>query len=344
MQANIKLHTEFGFLHTGYDMKLEREINKVLDCLGRKTPRVLKPQLESAIRKALERKSVVKDWKKFLRICLEPDPKKVYVESRTSKVFNYLTTAMQDDDLVATICRLLKKHDPCFWFLALFNLTDFHDEYSDSAGPLDSSLMLPTTIQPRTEYQTALKSLIQILLWDGPWEGQVSWAEGFIEFPKSNPYVLQDRFLFDLIDDKIKQKDLKREDIDSVLIQVAAEVGFLVFNFSWFRQIASTYETNPIKRDQALALINALSTPFLNRIEITEKKYWLFYVLVEKLRGVHGLRGAFRKVGELVGNPPKTIQRRYFEIKKKATRDDLSLDDIISKYHLQRALQPYLEE
>jgi len=49
-------------------------------------------------------------------------------------------------------------------------------------------------------------------------------------------------------------------------------------------------------------------------------------------------RGAFRKLAEVTGQKYNSIQPRYWDRKKIAKNEGLTLDDIITKYSLHRLI------
>jgi hypothetical protein len=76
-------------------------------------------------------------------------------------------------------------------------------------------------------------------------------------------------------------------------------------------------------------------------VKTTIKK---LHALVEKLKGEYGVRGAFREVGKQLNERASPIQRRYFDMKKQAHKQGLSLDEIIKKYYLQKFLEDIIKK
>jgi len=84
-------------------------------------------------------------------------------------------------------------------------------------------------------------------------------------------------------------------------------------------------------------LARAIASP-LDKKEITQMRYWLNYVIIERIREEYGLRGAFRKLAEVAGQKYNSIQPRYWDRKKIAKNESITLDDIITKYSLQKPI------
>ncbi len=131
------------------------------------------------------------------------------------------------------------------------------------------------------------------------------------------------------------------------LIQVVGQVGFLAFNVTKFRSLVSSlyYNPNTPQADKSLLseLAALLYNPLFNRDIITQRGYWLIYLLVETLRQKgYGTRESFRKVAKHLRNKPSSIERRYFEKKMEAKENELTLDKIIKQFWLHRALEENL--
>lgn len=173
-------------------------------------------------------------------------------------------------------------------------------------------------------------------------EHPITMEKGIDADPRLNAYDLCHEFLNSFVLEK-SEGDIDK--LESLLFDVVEEADFLTFNIKAFRNLASKWSQTPHMRKKAIKLAAAIHNPFSkHHKEITEGQYWTYFALVEKLKERYGVRGAFREVGRRLGEPSSSIQRRYFEKKKEAKKERLSLEDITKIYGLQKALEELLAE
>ena len=265
-------------------------------------------ETKEAIEYLLKNESIIKDWEKFFKICVEAeDPQERWTGVR-KEVFSQLPKK----DLVETICKWLYQPDPCFSVCALFNVAD------------DRDLNVHSYVH--------WKGYRLIKRFGGVTK---HWPRMFFD-PVFDPVSMCDYLLTRLI------KEIPDEDRHSIFHNVIAKVGFMAFNITAFRDKATDFTTDPTKDILAKELTMSLKKRYLNNTKNTEKKYWLYYLLVENLKADYGVRGAFREVAKRLDASDKTIQRRYFERKKIAKKKGLSNEDIISEFPLAHTLEGYL--
>jgi len=80
--------------------------------------------------------------------------------------------------------------------------------------------------------------------------------------------------------------------------------------------------------------VNALlSLPKISKYELTNRNYWLIYVLIQKLvdNGIN-VRQAAIKVADILYTTYGYAHRRYYEMRKKALKNKWNINDIIDKY------------
>lgn len=273
-----------------------------------------KEELKSFLNEFLHRDSIVKDWQQFLAVCVgTTNPK-----AKEQKVTSFLIKNLEGD-LVKTISNLLYNLDPCFTLLTLFNAIDILKMMKQISGSL----------HPRGRKSFSSSG---VLLGEHP----LTMERGQVPDPRLNAYEQCYEFLNSLVVERTRGDE---NELESLFLAVIEEAHFLTFNITAFRNLADKWSYTPIMRKKAINLAVAVNDSFLkHRTEITECQYWTYYILVEKLRGRYGLRGAFREVGKRLEKLPRTIEKRYFEKKKELKKGRLLLESIIKKYNLGRAL------
>lgn len=277
-------------------------------------------EMEIALKALFHKESIVKDWQEFLGVCLSATNPKTREHKVTSLLIKNL-----EGDLVNTICNLLFNFDPGFTLLALFNAIDILKIMKKTSGSFYPSGRKPFLISG-------------VLLGEHP----ITMEKGREPDPRLSAYELCYEFLNSLV---LEKSEGSNNELESLLFNVTEQAYFLTFNIKAFRNLADRWSYNPSMRKKAMKLGAALNSSFFkHRREITEGQYWTYFVLVEKLKDRYGLRGAFREVGRRLGEPSRTIERRYFEKKKEAKKERLSLEDIIKKYNLGQALEDLLAE
>jgi len=286
------------------------EITKIANKLGWEFK-----ETKEAAKKLLQEKSIVKDWKEYLRICVEAENP----GERWQNVRANLYSQLPEKDLAEIICDWLFHPDPCFSVWAFFNMAD---------RCMEDIIYIPL-LGDLHKRKSFLLNLSEISL--TPTE--------------VTSKLLCDQFLSSVIIAKNILEGLNRH---SLLRKVVSRVGFMAFNITIFRSDASWYALDPQENLSAKELAGTLKEKYISNTNETERKYWLYFVLVETLSKDYGLRGAFRKVAKRLYSSDKTIQRRYFEMKKKfkerkSKQTDFDIRNITAEFYLDAVLDKYLK-
>ena len=135
---------------------------------------------------------------------------------------------------------------------------------------------------------------------------------------------------------------------NSIIIQLLKRIQLLAFNIESIRELTNEiflYPVNAHNKKRLKALKSVLNIATDDYREITNRRHWLWFVLVEELQrwGI-GVRPSFRKAGKILGGNSKTIARTYFKKKKELTEDKLNLENIIDEYNLKHELDNYLDK
>lgn len=291
--------------------RLIRETSKVLSWQTR--------EVEDALLELSEQHSIVKNWSKFFKLCLDTRSP----NERMAKINQFLKDNLKSQDVVRTVCDLLYNPDPCFSALCIFNGADI-------GRTINKEILWPLHL--------GRKSFLvwTVFLGEQPLTLEKDWRAD----PRFDAYELCADFLHSFV---IRETE-ESANLESLFFDVVGQIGFLVFKVAAFRNIASRYSYDPTKKKElaklALALRSFFSSGKKKRKQI---EYWLQYVLVEKLKERHGTMTAFQKAAKLFyKGKATTIARRYYEMSLIASGEKLTVDKIISKYRLREPLDEYL--
>lgn len=254
----------------------------------------------------------------ILRICIDYDNP----EDRKNNLYKTLYN-INYDDLLEFLCNQIVNPDPCFDIVIAFNTTELkkskeifsigYNEVIEEGSFLFrygyGRLLIPTHAELYALYSYE---------------------------PFSEVYSLCYEYLNTLLLIQFRQ-GLNRE---TLLLEIASLVGFMAFEIACLKDEAVSYSSMPSLNNMANRLARAIASP-LNKKEITQRGYWLNYVIIERIRGIYGLRGAFRKLAEITSQKVNSIQPRYFSRKKIAKQKKLTLEDIILQYSLQKELYDF---
>jgi hypothetical protein len=260
---------------------------------------------KSAIKEFLETPSFANS-EEILRICIDADNP----EDRKNNVFENLFNTHYDN-LVELVCNQIVNTDPCFDILAAFNSTELKN-LSGVFKTIANQVLNEASFLQRMPVRT---------------------------YNPNNylaPYVTNVLLCYEYLDRLLRIK-YQEFDSDSLLLDIVSRVGFRAFNIDFLKYKAASYSSLPFYNQKANRLARAIASP-LDKKEITQRGYWLTYVIIEKIREEYGLRGAFRKLAELTDDKFDSIQPRYFGRKKIAKKEGLTLDDIIIQYSLQKSI------
>ncbi len=260
---------------------------------------------KSAIKEFLETPSFANS-EEILRICINTDNP----EDRKNNVFESLLNTHYDN-LAKFVCNQIVNTDPCFHILAAFNST----ELKNLSGVFE-------TIANQVLYESSFLQRMPVRTYN----------------PGSYlaPYVIHVLLCYEYLD-RLLRKKYQEFDSDSLLLDIVSRVGFRAFKINFLKYQAATYSSIPSLNPKANRLARAIASP-LDKKEITQMGYWLNYVVIERTREQYGLRGAFRKLAEITGQKVNSIQPRYWDKKKIAKKEGLTLDDIINQYSLHKPI------
>jgi len=257
---------------------------------------------KGAIKEFLEVPSFANS-EEILRICIDADNPK----DRKNNVFKSLFNTHYDD-LAKFIGNQIVNIDPCFHLLADFNSTELK-HLSGVFKTIANQVQNEASFIQRMPVRTYNPNSYQA------------------------PYVIHALLRYEYLDRLLRKKN-QEFDSDALLLDIASRVGFGAFNINTLRYIASSYSLFPYYKKKANRLARAIASP-LDKEEKTQSGYWLNYVVIERNREQYGLRGAFRALEKITDQKATSIHSRYFDIKKTAKKEGLTLDDIITKYSLQ---------
>jgi len=262
-------------------------------------------EAKNAVKEFLETPSFANS-EEILRICIEADNPK----DRKNNVFDSLFNTHYDS-LVEFVHNQIDNSDPCFDILAAFNSTELKDS---------SKKFKASTNQGR--YEASFLQRMPVRTYN---------PNNYLA-----PYVTNVLLCYEYLDRLLRIKD-RESYSESLLLDIVSRIGFRAFNIDFLKHIAASYSLIPLYNQKANRLARAIASP-LDKKEITQRAYWLTYVIIERIRGEYGLRGAFRKLAELTDEKFDSIQPRYFGRKKIAKEKGLTLDDIIHQYSLRKQI------
>jgi len=274
-------------------------------------------------------------------------------------------------DVVDLVCNLLMTNDPCFNMLALFNIYYMYSgseriNIPNSEDSREDKIDIVkfnkkhSSVSWRLNFTRNYKSFIY-------WDSSASYKE--MEY-YSNP-----KFLLNSIEEHIvtTQNDISHDpeklkhkfldlyiqylqnsnqlstlftesttvfdDLKPLMRQVLKRVGYLAFNLEVFRKQINFFCKLPDLKESREFLediTEILSPSAKTKISHTRRKYWLWYVLINKLQeGGYGVRASFRKAVETLGeSTEKGISKRYYDRQKIARKEELSIEKIISDKYL----------
>lgn len=287
-------------------------------------------ETEAAVKEYLELPSLV-NGEELLRILMTTNNAK----ERSGEVIVFLLRKLSDKiktrtDLIEVICDILNI-DCCFHALSIFNRQDI---LKPKSKKMSKSFLVKELLSSLSS-----QSMINKLK-----PGQRKFLE-----PEELAYRFLDTFVVTLVMVESEETNKRIGEPGvwwNIIIDVVGRVGFKAFNITIFKNfvtLAAELTYVPAYERYLERLIEALNDPFFNKTEMTKKRYWFIYVLVEGLRekGL-GLRESFRRANKLLNIPRGTIQTRYFEIKKEVKVKKLSLKHIIREHHLYRSLNEVL--
>jgi len=347
------------------DSMKSAEIGKVAKKLGWK-----RKELVLALEEFLEADSPLKK-DGLISICAQSSNP----DERLKNSIEYFVNHYKDG-AVELISDLLRNFDPCFQLIALFNIYDFYTgkeetEISLNKGGRSETVEIVLFERPNSKVSWELqftkphKSFIHwwttpsyieadhdSFLFQAIEEHLVTTFEDIAHIPEKLKYKFLNIYIKYLeyegeLDKLFSEPTSYIDNLQPLFRQVVKRVGYLAFNIEAFRRQINYFCRLPNFKECRISLekLNETITPTAKtKISMTKRKYWLWYVFIEKLQeNTYGVLRSFRKAVEILGeSTEKAIARRYFEMKKEAKKKGLSADNIIEKHNLDLELKKLL--
>jgi len=282
-------------------------------------------EVTEAMNKLLTEVSIIEDWEQFFRLCVDAKTP----EERWERTSSYIYKEIKNNNPVDTICEWLFILDPSFMVCSLFNMA--HHVNKRRTSPF-----WWRALQIQKSFTTKLNPPLL--------------PGSFSDNPLLDPVVLS----YELLDRWIRDIDFNENFvIHSIMLNVVEKVGFAAFQIRTFRDTAFYYSLNPLRTPFAQSLTQSLNSLYFNNKQNTERKNWLYYVLVERLMelGFTPMKRAFREASTRLGkeeHPQNTIKTRYHEMKKLLTKiqdkqPSYGIRTIIDEYHLSTFIDQHLD-
>jgi len=251
-------------------------------------------------------------------------------KQRTNSFEDYILTSFakkSTEQFSKYIIQILNV-DSSFRALALLNASDFIDSKSNGSMsilyPNDKKSLIYWKLSFQEQRETSLDRY-QMLDND---------LQYYID-----PQKLSYDFANDLLNLATSERSIYPQ-LQDFISELLENTGFTAFNLSLVQNHFSELSYNAYSnRESLISYVSVLNNTFLDRNTVNNKRYWLIFVLVEELisRG-YGTRESFRECERLLGEKKHTIQRRYYEMKKKSEEKHLSVPSIVNRYGLGQAL------
>lgn len=323
----------------------KNEINKVAEYLGWEFKKTNK-----AIKDIRIQKSIIKDWSGFFSLCIESQNP----VQRTKALEEHLKNIPLKNNLSDTICNWIYNLDPCFNVCSVFNISDYCN-LSFTGYEYDDSLI-------RFWFNNLEKNgsfYFQKRLLPGQlFENSLYEPSGLCDHIISTILTIEEKLdkpHYEYLE-KTKPVDVYELKVRTVFANVLKKVGFSAFNISAFRIRGHIYDNNPFQAVCAKEISSILNDKYSNNASSTERRYWIYFILVEKLKDEYGVRGSFREIAKRfdktltrkkdIEKAAATIHARYYEMQKEYKRitdknPGYGIDDIVSEYNLSETLESY---
>jgi len=286
----------------------------------------------------------VLDYYGFIKVCSNSnDPR-----DRFNKIIDFLKQSIKKNE-IDKLCDLLEI-DPCFYAMALFNLKDILNQYKYLGKEFDEDVeilcgaksFLDWTYplewnEPRNPHEWRIAPFKSKIL--DLFSGAAEPLDLFIlrhTFPSRLTYKILDVYVQHIT-------KIYKVDLSEIFIEVFKRKKLLAFNIDSFRYIACNSVS--IKKEFLDVIIDLFNTKILNRSEITQQRYFLYYCLIEKLRQKgFGALESIRKVAKELGEDKETIKSRYYTKKGEVNRSELTLTDIINEHKLENTIKELMKQ
>ncbi|MCH7536124.1 MAG: hypothetical protein IH948_10370 [Bacteroidetes bacterium] len=218
--------------------------------------------------------------------------------------------------------------DSSFRALALLNASDFIDSKSNGSMkilyPNDKKSLIYWKLSFQEQRETSLD--------------RNQMLDNDLQY-YTDPQKLSYDFANDLLNLATSERSIYPQ-LQDFISELLENTGFTAFNLSLVQNHFSELSYNAYSnRESLISYVSVLNNTFLDRNTVNNKRYWLIFVLVEELisRG-YGTRESFRECERLLGEKRQTVQRRYYEMKKKFVKEHLLVPSIVNRYGLGQAL------
>jgi len=281
------------------------------------------------------------------------------------------------DEAVDLICDLLISRDPCFDMIALFNIYDYisinkkirkssNKNVNDKKKNKEVIFKIPDSkTRWKLDFLTLRKSFtnwdVQPLYRDRDFETFIVPSIPVYEIkpivdisikPEDLKYKFLDMYIKYLEDtDQLRyissEKTSYVDNLQPLIRRVVERVGYLAFNIEIFR-ININYLCRLSSFTECKANLDKLDKVIIadakTKISQTKRKYWLWYVFIEKLMlsGL-GVCKACEKTVEIINDYTESgMSRNYYYRRDEANEKGLTLDKIINENFLHYELEELL--
>ncbi len=309
-------------------------------------------QTRFAIEELGEYRTVL-DYMEFLMVCSEASNP----DDRFVQVSNFIKSSTENNE-IETLTEFLDR-DACFYCLGLFNYIDINNNYYNK---LNKAIYFDRDLYESDELDNH-KSFIH---WELPgkysrlikkksMEGEIFvtrdrlskhnenlWKD--INYETKLGLYIKNNVFYDNLTYRIFDKYVDhilnnyKIELSELFAQVFKRKKLLVFNIEVFRKYA--LNTHLMNKEDQKNFINLFKNHLFKSNELTQKRYYKYYCLVEilKKRGYE----VFESI-KMVANEEKagysSIKTRYYEKSAESKKNNTSLSDLIQKYGFQNTLE-----
>lgn len=312
-------------------MKLKRnEVKKLAEFLGWDIP---------STKKALEFFRELEfplDHDDFLRICLNASSK----EKRSTNLYKFVLINIKGND-VEKLATIIKHRDIIDIYL-FFNIVDGFKEQGHEVNLEYNRTTDPLIFPHFTILSDELKDSKGHVLYQS--------FDLYSDAPKTENdrgKILNKIFGYMV---RVRERKYQQRTIHSfmsaaedMIIDLASHCGFKIFEIPYIREYLPERDGYFIDPNFPIRFMESINNyPLLNRSNITKRHYILIYCLVEKIKEEFGTLESLRKAAMLLNSSRGTIHARYYQMKRELKNSKNSLDNIINKNGLDKAINSYL--
>lgn len=329
-------------------------------------------QTKDYINKYREKGSIL-DYEDLIRTC--------YKSSSPIKRFNNIASLLYNHckDEVSTI-KALVNQDVLIDTIILFNISDFVQDQNIEIITVDKydtgvSVFVDgkeiIIQEPHTDKATLTQEWFsktrELIIQDRDWDTEIF---ATLKEPKHldnyepstskifKQHLDQYELAYNLCDSYISRKELYEYTntrypfrtfliIDDLILQLFPTLGFRIFNIEYFRKHISIKSENEYLKEEEQFFRRLRNTVFdinENRNELTNKRYWFYYCLIEKIRSKgYNIKHACRLLENMLDEDSGSLRARYYEMQKKVKKiEKFNLDEFIKQQGFTHKLNEYL--